>query len=79
MTPEWLAKNFHDLLTSNMLSPDLNPLDYYIWGIVEAETNQQQLDTKSLLKTIMDHQIQAYSHFWNYIGAVLKSDSDFIE
>lgn len=49
--------NFHNHITlfpTNRLlySPDLNPLDYYIWGIVKRKINQQSHNTKYLLKAV---------------------------
>ena len=35
---EWMAENVHDHITPNIWptnSPDLNPLDYDVWSIVE--------------------------------------------
>ena len=49
VTQEWLAQNLHDHVTPNMWppsSPDLNPMDYYVWGVVEKETNKRPHSTK---------------------------------
>lgn len=62
------------------LSPDSNPLDYYAWGFVDRETNQQLHTTKHTLKaTIVDlmanriknHLICAYTHYQGLVEVVL--------
>ena len=54
-------------------SPDLNFLDYYVWGVIEREINKHPRNTKSsLMKAIAQameninkkHLIKACSHFW---------------
>ena len=49
-----MAENFHEFhsFTSNLWplsSPDLNPLDYYMWGIVKREVNKHPHNTISSL------------------------------
>ena len=37
-TQDWMSENLHDHITPNIWSPsfpDLNPLGYYVWGVVE--------------------------------------------
>ncbi|KAF2350023.1 hypothetical protein FHG87_019224 [Trinorchestia longiramus] len=51
-TQDWMAENFHDHITPNLWphnSPYLNPLDYYVWGVVEKEVNEHPHNTKSSL------------------------------
>ena len=53
VTQEWMAQNCHDHVTPNMWppsSPDLNPMDYYVWGVVEKESNKRPHNTKESLK-----------------------------
>jgi DDE superfamily endonuclease len=90
-TQEWLAENFHDFITPNIWppsSPDLNPLDYFFWGIVERDTNKHAHSTIDSLKTAIkdtvadinkDHVIRACSRFRGRIEAVIKAKGDFIE
>lgn len=43
-TQKWLAKHFPDFIRKDewpAASPDLNPLDYSIWSILESEVNAQ--------------------------------------
>lgn len=90
-TQEWLAENFHDHVTPNIWppsSPDLNPLDYYVWGVVERETNKHAHNTKDSLKAAIgdvmaninkDHLINACSRFRSRIEAVIEAEGGFIE
>jgi inhibitor of nuclear factor kappa-B kinase subunit alpha len=90
-TQEWLAENFHDHVTPNIWppsSPDLNPLDYYVWGVVERETNKHAHNTKDSLKAAIgdimaninkDHLINACSRFRSRIEAVIEVEGGFIE
>jgi inhibitor of nuclear factor kappa-B kinase subunit alpha len=51
VTQEWMAENFHDHVTPNMwppISPDLNPLDYYVWSVVERVVNEHPITPKNL-------------------------------
>lgn len=34
-------ENFHDYVTCSLITPDLNTLEYYIWSIINSDTNQQ--------------------------------------
>ena len=52
-TLAWLSDNFSDHSTPDMWppnSPDCNPLDYYVWGEVERETNATLCNTKDELR-----------------------------
>ena len=90
-TQEWLAENFHDHVTPNIWppsSPDLNPLDYYVWGVVERETNKHAHNTKDSLKAAIgdimaninkNHLINARSRCRSRIEAVIEVEGGFIE
>lgn len=69
-----MAENFHDHVAPNLWppnSPDYNPLDYYLWGVVEKEVNKHPHNTKSSLMEAMEdinknHLIRACSlSNWN--------------
>ena len=74
-TQDWMSENLHDYITPNMWpssSPDLNPLDYYVWGIVERETNKHSHNTLDFLRAAItrvmthineDHLIRACKRF----------------
>ena len=52
-TQDSMSENLHDHITPNMWPPsstDLNLLDYYVWGIVEQETNIHPHNTLDSLK-----------------------------
>ena len=88
---DWMAKNSHDHITLNLWPPsypDLNPLDYYVCGIVEHETNKNPHNTISSLKDAVtttmaniyrEDLIQASSHFQPQIEEVIAVNGDFIE
>ena len=68
--------------------PDLNPLDYYVWGVVEQETNKHPHNTLDSLKAaiarVMTHMdkaplIRACKRFRQRIEAVIAAEGDFIE
>uniref|UniRef100_A0A8W7Q077 Tc1-like transposase DDE domain-containing protein n=1 Tax=Anopheles coluzzii TaxID=1518534 RepID=A0A8W7Q077_ANOCL len=51
-TIKWLAANFNDFTAPNVWpssSPDLNPMDYFVWGAVERDTNRTSSNTKAQL------------------------------
>ena len=69
-------------------SPDLNPLDYYVWGVVERESNKHGHSTvASLRQAIIDscantdrqHLINACKRFRARIEAVIAVDGGYIE
>ena len=53
-TLDWMSEKLHDHITPNIWppsSPDLNPLDYYVCGVVERETNKHPFDTLDYLRS----------------------------
>lgn len=91
ITQDWLSENFYDHVTPNMWppnSPDLNPMDYYVWSVVERETNQHPHSTIASLKAAIvkvipemnrDHLISACGRFRARIEAVIEANGGFIE
>ena len=69
-------------------SPDLNPLDYFIWSHVKNITNMTSHNTKASLITAI-HRVfaklppalvkKAYSQFRIHIEAVIEADGSYIE
>jgi len=57
-TQKWLSEHFPDFITKNewpASSPDLNPLDYACWSILEAEVNaESHQSVESLKQAIID-------------------------
>ena len=52
-TQDWLHNNCHDFITKDdwpSNSPDLNPLDYSIWSILQAQMNAEAHDSVDSLK-----------------------------
>ena len=52
-TQECMANNLYDHITPNIWPhnfPDLNPLDNYVWRVVEKEVNEYPHKTKDSLK-----------------------------
>ena len=48
-----LSKDFWEYITTNIWlpnSPDCNPFDYYVWNMVDQETNKTLCKTKDKLK-----------------------------
>ena len=78
-------------MTPNMWppnSPDLNPLDYFVWGVIERESNLHPHNTKDPLKAAVveamtnmcqAHVIQACNRFRSRVEAVLQAEGGFIE
>lgn len=91
VTQDWMAANLHDHITPNMWppnSPDLNPLDYYMWGVVERETNQRSHNTTDSLKAAItrvmskinkDHVMRACQRFRSRIEAIIAAEGGYIE
>ena len=57
-THDWLATNIPEFISKDEWppnSPDLNPLDYYVWGLVLAEYQKHtpKPTTKAELKTVL--------------------------
>lgn len=89
-TQEWMAKNFHDHIPSNIWhssSSDLNPLDYYVWSKVEEEVNKYPHNIKVSLKAFIvrvmsnmniNHLILACRRFKSRIEVVTEAEGDFI-
>ena len=73
-----MVENFHNL----------NPLDYYVWIVVEKADNEHPLDTKDSLKAAIirvmsnmnqDHLIPACRRFKSRREIIIEAESDFIE
>jgi hypothetical protein len=51
---KWLKDHFYDLVSKDCWppsSPDLNPLDYFVWGYLGTHTNGRAHTTKASLIT----------------------------
>lgn len=57
---EGLNCNLQDHITQNirpLRSPDLNPLGYCVWGVVEREVNQRPHKIVASLKTVINSKV----------------------
>lgn len=91
VTQDWLSDNFYDHVIPNMWPsnwPDLNPMVYYVWSIVERETNRHPHSTTAAQKAAIvqmmskmnrDHLIAACGRFRARIEAVIEAKGGFIE
>lgn len=56
-TQRWLDENFPDFISKDewpAASPDLNPLDYCIWSIIESEVNAEAHNSIESLKAAIE-------------------------
>ena len=82
------ATNLYPSLTGPTSSPDLNPLDYFVWSYVENITNLTSHNTKASLIAAI-HRVfaelppalveNACSHFRIRIETVIKAEGGYIE
>ncbi len=88
---KWLSANFYDFTSPNVWppnSPDLNPMDYYVWGTVEKGSNRCASTTKSqLIERIKaafealpcENVKSACSRFRGRIEAVIDANGGYFE
>ncbi|EFN75878.1 hypothetical protein EAI_04296, partial [Harpegnathos saltator] len=74
-TQDWMTENFYDYITPNLWPPrssDHNPLDYYVWSVIERETNKHPHNnissrkdaiTTTMIKMNKEHLIRACNRF----------------
>lgn len=69
-------------------SPDLNPLDYYVWGIVERQTNKSRHPNVNSLRAAIEAEFTAMnrdqlktacSRFRARIKQVIEVQGGYIE
>ena len=90
-TQAWLQKECYNFLPFSHWppsSPDLNPLDYFIWSYVEKITNMTSHNTKASLiaairrvfaKLPLALMEKACSQFWIRIKAVIEAEGSYSE
>ena len=78
-----MVDNLYNQITPNIWlpnSPDYNPLDYYVWIVVEMEVNEHSHNTKDSLKAgivrVMsdmnkEQLIRACNRFQPFIEAII--------
>ncbi|QQP42488.1 Uncharacterized protein FKW44_017172 [Caligus rogercresseyi] len=69
-------------------SPNCNPLDYYVWGVLERESNKRAHNSVVLLKASIvvvvasmnrKHLVNAYTRFRPRLEAVIEVDGGWFE
>ncbi len=87
----WLKENscdFVDKETWPPSSPDLNPMDYFFWGVLESRTNRHPHTTKASLITSIKEQCRvmeremvqrACGRFRSRVEQVIEAEGSFIE
>ena len=87
-TQAWLQKECYDFFHWPPSSPDLNPLDYFVWSYVENITNMTSHNTKTSLIAAIRRVFaelppalveKACSQFWIRIEAVIEAEGGYIE
>ena len=88
---EWLKDHCYDLVLKDCWppsSPDLNPLDYFVWGYVETHTNRRTHTTKASLITSIKENFasmdkamvtKACAAFRGRVEAVIEAEGGFFE
>ena len=87
-TQAWIQKECYDFVPWPPSSPDLNPLDYFIWSYVENITNMTSHNTKASLIAAI-HQVfaelppglveKACSQFRIRMKVVMEAEGGYIE
>lgn len=87
----WLKENCFDFVHKDTWppsSPDLNPMDYFFWGVLEARTNRRPHTTKASLITAIKEQSNAMerelvqracSCFRTRVEQVIEAEGSYIE
>ena len=90
-TQAWLQKECYDFVPLSHWppsSPNLNPLDYFVWSYIENITNMTSHNTKASLIAVIRRVFaklppllveKACSQFWIRIEAVIEAEGGFIE
>ncbi len=85
----WLKEHAHDCVDKDTWppnSPDLNPLDYFFWGVLEARTNSCHHTMKASMiasfkeqETFMDKDTEkgASSKFRTRVDQVIKAETPY--
>ena len=75
MTQDWCRANFPHFWEKEVWppsSPDLNPLDFFVWGVAERDTNRSPHNTKdSLIRSIKE----VFTNFPRRISSMPAAES----
>ncbi|KAF2359491.1 hypothetical protein FHG87_009754 [Trinorchestia longiramus] len=87
----WLEEHCYDLVTKHQWpprSPDLNPMDYFSWCLLENQTNRYPYTTKaSIIASIKEHCTsvdreivkKACGSFRTRIERVIEAEGSYVE
>ena len=87
----WLEEHYYNFVTKNKwppISPDLNPMDYFFWGVLENQTNRRPPTTKaSLIGSIKEQCIsidrkmvkKACGSFRTRTERVIEAESNYVK
>ena len=87
----WILSNFYDFNSPQcwpLNSPDLNPMDFFVWGAIEWQTNRTPCKSKDDLIDWVTREFRwllrlqivcSCSCFWSHIEAVIAAKGGFIE
>ena len=90
-TQDWLRENVPAFWGKEVWppsSPDCNPLDYYLWGVLEKDINRRPYNTMDELKTAIiaamaavprEDVIRACKRFRGRLEDVIQAKGNFIE
>lgn len=90
-TQAWLLENVPHHWSPDLWppsSPDCNPMDYFVWGVVERKVNKALHSTVRSLKTSItevmtnlnkDSLVSACAAFWNRLEKVIEAEGCHIE
>ena len=69
-------------------SPDLNPMDYYVWGVLERKTNKRAHNSIDSLRDAIeeaaanmnsDHLVNACKRFRARVEAAIQAEGSWFE
>jgi len=87
----WLKENSFDFINKETWppsSPDLNQMDFFYWGVLEARTNRHPHTTKASLIAAIKEQAsnleremvqRASGRFRTRVEQVIESEGNYIE
>ena len=81
----WLEEHCYDLVIKDKWppsSPDLSPMDYFFWGVLENRTNRRP-HIASIKEQCysMDREMvkRDYRSFWNRIERFMEAEGNYVE
>ena len=87
-TKPWKISNIIGISLGPPSSPDLNPLDYAIWGVLENKTNATSHPNIGLPKTAIEKEwnkiseefiLKSYKSFQRCVDTIIEKNGNHIE